>query len=93
VPRTLLSGLTWPIDPVVACTATLSTALLVRDEYLQRNRPMRRLVDLPGIGESLEADSRHLPACEHRTAQADRILYVIKADTRSFTEDPRILAQ
>ena len=88
-----VTGLAWPTDPVVACTMQPTVAVLRRGEYPMLNRPAHRMVDLPGIGESVTADQTYLPMYQEWAARADRVLYIIQADTRTYKQDQIILTR
>src|SRR5579871_6020839 len=87
-----LTGLDWATDPVVACTTRPAEVTLTRAAHPRLNRPAHRLIDLPGLGESREADRKYLPWYREWAGRADRVLYLIQADTRAYKQDQIMLS-
>lgn len=87
-----LGGCRLATDPVVACTTGPAVIELTRQALADLNRDRHHLVDLPGTGESIDADARHRPHYEHWARRADRVLYITQADTRAYKQDQLFLA-
>lgn len=73
-----LFGLDFTTDDAVACTTNPNSRML-----LERVR----IVDLPGIGESLAADEQYWPFYTKWVPRADHLLWITQADTRAYKRD------
>lgn len=80
-------GLKLETDAAVACTKAPTPILISRS--MNPDLPMEqvRVVDMPGIGESLEADQIYLPFYETWIPLADSLVWVTQADTRAYKRD------
>lgn len=88
-----LFGWDWPTDPVVACTREPTIGLLERRQHPGLTQPIHQVVDLPGLGESLQADLHYLPLYQHWVRSANLLLWIIQADTRAYKRDQVILGR
>lgn len=86
-----LLGLNWATDHAVACTAKAAVKVLTPGEYPRLNSPVSWLVDLPGLGESLDADERYFPLYEQWIPCATRVLWIVQADTRAHKRDEMLM--
>ncbi len=84
-----LFGLDWATDNAIACTKEPQTAILDSVELNYSNIPYKqiRIVDMPGIGESLSADETYLCFYEEWMPKADSLVWVTQADTRAYKRD------
>ena len=80
-------------DPVLACTTAPAVIELCREALADLNRDRHHLVDLPGTGESIQADLRYRLHYEHWARRAHRVLYITQADTRAYKQDQLFLAR
>jgi hypothetical protein len=71
-------GANLPISHTGACTRT-DTEIEIKLEAGRR----LRVVDLPGLGEDLEADKVHMGTYARVLPQCDVILWIVKADNRA----------
>lgn len=80
-----LFDLDWNTDNVVACTKKPQVAniYIVNNDYKYKIR----VVDLPGIGESIEEDLRYMKFYRQWVAQANTIVWITQADTRAYKRD------
>jgi uncharacterized protein len=74
-------------DNAVACTKIAQEVLLPNSEYLNSFTQQVTIVDMPGIGESLDADEQYLPFYETWIKQAHCLVWVTQADTRAYKRD------
>jgi uncharacterized protein len=84
-----LFGLNWATDNAIACTKEPQFALLDSSYFSDLNIPYKeiRVVDMPGIGESLSADETYLPFYEEWIPQTHSLVWVTQADTRAYKRD------
>ena len=84
-----LFGLNWATDDAVACTKEPQCTYLDFSHYESHNLPYNkvRVVDMPGIGESLSDDEAYLPFYEEWIPQVDSLVWVTQADTRAYKRD------
>lgn len=84
-----LFGLNWATDNAVACTKEPQYALLDSSHFddFGVSYKQLRVVDMPGIGESLSADETYLPFYEEWIPQAHSLVWVTQADTRAYKRD------
>jgi uncharacterized protein len=87
-----LFGLHWPIDHAVACTKAPAVRLLTQQDHPDLLTPMR-VVDLPGIGESLAKDEEYWPYYAEWVPCADHLLWITQADTRAYRRDELFLTR
>lgn len=82
-----LFGLNWATDNAVACTKKPQFVDL--DPPNDSNFPYQkvRVVDLPGIGESLTDDKKYMAYYKKWIPQADALVWVTQADTRAYKRD------
>lgn len=74
-------------DDIASCTKALHSA-----EYkLHANKPYYfSLCDLPGVGESTEADDKYLEWYRDILIKSNCVVYVLRADQRDFSLDEKI---
>lgn len=84
-----LFGLNWATDNAVACTKEPQYTVLNSSDLGDFSIPEKqiRVVDMPGIGESLSADETYLPFYEEWIPQADSLVWITQADTRAYKRD------
>lgn len=82
-----LFGLNFKTDNSVACTKRPQIVDLARAEHPDLPHERVRVVDLPGIGETVRADRYYVRFYEEWVAQADSLVWVTQADTRAYTRD------
>lgn len=82
-----LFGLSFKTDNSVACTKAPQFADLERAEHPDLPHERVRVVDLPGIGETVRADRRYARFYEEWVAKADSLVWVTQADTRAYKRD------
>lgn len=88
-----LFGLDWGIDHALACTSEAAVKVLTPSEYPRLRSPRACLVDLPGLGESLDADERYFPLYERWVPRASLVLWFVQADTRAHKRDELLLTR
>ncbi len=88
-----LFGLNWATDDAVACTKEPQLAYLDRSQYPDSPYEKVRLVDMPGIGESLTDDEKYIPFYEEWIPQTDSLVWVTQADTRAYKRDEIFLSK
>lgn len=88
----ILFGLQWRTDHAVACTDKPKARLLTYQQYPTLLKPVR-VVDLPGIGESLAKDEEYWPFYAEWVPRADRLLWITQADTRAYKRDEVFLSR
>ena len=86
-------GLNWATDNAVACTKKPQFANLDIFDYLDFPDQQVRVVDLPGIGESLRDDQKYMAYYKKWISQADSLVWVTQADTRAYKRDEIFLKQ
>jgi uncharacterized protein len=84
-----LFGLNWATDNAVACTKEPHYTFLDKSYFHDFDISYKqiRVVDMPGIGESLSADETYLPFYEEWIPQAHSLVWVTQADTRAYKRD------
>lgn len=82
-----LFGLNWATDDAVACTKKPQFADLDVSQYAGFPYQQIRVVDLPGIGESLTGDKKYMAYYKKWIPQADSLVWVTQADTRAYKRD------
>jgi len=88
-----LFGLNWATDNAVACTKEPHIAYLDRSHYADFSYQQVRVVDMPGIGESLADDEIYMPYYEEWIPQTHSLLWVTQADTRAYKRDEIFLTK
>lgn len=58
----------------------------------ERGRPVR-VVDMPGLGEDLDADEQHFETYRRVLRDVDAVVWILKADNRAMTNVQRSLAR
>ena len=84
-----LFGLDWKTDPSIACTIEPQVAHLGKGHHPELST---RVVDMPGIGESIDADTQYLPYYEEWIAKTHSLVWVTQADTRAYKRDEIFLS-
>ncbi|GAK50612.1 hypothetical protein U14_01845 [Candidatus Moduliflexus flocculans] len=79
-----LFGLSCKTDPSVACTIEPQIAHFEKGHHIEK--PIR-VVDMPGIGESIDADMQYLPYYEKWIPETHSLVWVTQADTRAYKRD------
>lgn len=82
-----LFGLNWATDHAVACTKEPQFSYLDSSYYKSFPYKRVRVVDIPGIGESLADDEKYTPYYEEWIPQTDSLVWVTQADTRAYKRD------
>lgn len=84
-----LFELNWATDDAVACTKEPQFALFDSSYFGDLNIPYKqiRVVDMPGIGESLSADETYFSFYQDWIQKADSLVWVTQADTRAYKRD------
>ncbi len=82
-----LFGLNWATDNAVACTKKPQFFDLNTSNYAEFPYQQIRVVDLPGIGESLTGDKKYMAYYKKWIPQADSLVWVTQADTRAYKRD------
>ena len=82
-----LFGLHWATDNAVACTKKPQFVDLDTSHYANFPYQQVRVVDLPGIGESMTADKKYMAYYKKWIPQADSLVWVTQADTRAYKRD------
>ena len=72
-----------PVSDVRACTREQKEVFL----QLENSSKGIKLLDVPGIGENAERDKEYIPLYAKILEEADMVLWVLKADDRTFTSD------
>lgn len=85
-----LYGLNWATDHAIACTKRPQRAKFKTQDSDCPYKTLR-IVDLPGIGESLEAEKQYMPYYRKWVARADTLLWITQADTRAYKRDEDFL--
>jgi predicted GTPase len=86
-----LFGTRWATDHAKACTTEPAVEVLDRARFPGLTAESHRVVDLPGIGESLEADESYFPFYLTWASAADRLIWITQADTRAYKRDELFL--
>ncbi len=74
-------------DSAMACTKEPEPIILSRTIHKKLPLEQVRVVDMPGIGESLEADKMYMPFYEKWIPLAHSLVWVTQADTRAYKRD------
>lgn len=84
-----LFNLNWATDDAVACTKEPQWTYLdlSHPDYSGLSYKQIRVVDMPGIGESLSADETYLPFYKEWIPKTDSLVWVTQADTRAYKRD------
>lgn len=82
-----LWNLKWASDDAVACTLYPQFASINRTEFPYLPYCEVRVVDMPGIGESIETDERYFPYYQEWLANANTLVWITQADTRAYKRD------
>ncbi len=88
-----LFGLNWATDNAVACTKEPQIAYLDHFHYTGFPYQQVRVVDMPGIGESLTDDENYMPHYEEWIPQTHSLVWVTQADTRAYKRDEIFLTK
>lgn len=88
-----LFGLNWATDDAIACTKEPQFTYLDTSQYPDLPYEQVRVVDLPGIGESLTDDERYMPYYEEWIPQTHSLVWVTQADTRAYKRDEIFLSK
>lgn len=88
-----LFGLNWNTDDAIACTKEPQWAYLDSSHFDNSNESYKqiRVVDMPGIGESLSANETYLSFYEEWIPQTHSLVWVTQADTRAYKQDEKFL--
>ena len=89
----VLFGLNWATDHAVACTKKPHIAYIDASHYSGFPYKQVRVVDLPGIGESLAGDKKYMAYYKKWIPQADSLVWVTQANTRAYKRDEIFLKQ
>lgn len=89
----VLWNLDWPSDDAVACTIYPQVAFIsnIKFPYLLYDKV--RVVDMPGVGESIEADQVCLSYYQDWLPKANCLVWVTQADTRAYKRDQMFLIE
>lgn len=84
-----LFGLNWETDNAVACTKEPQFTYLEPSQWSNLSLPYEqvRVVDMPGIGESIADDEKYLPYYKEWIPQTHSLVWVTQADTRAYKRD------
>jgi len=84
-----LFDLNWATDDAIACTKEPQWTYVDLSESDDNRISYKkiRVVDMPGIGESLSADEAYLSFYEEWIPKADSLVWVTQADTRAYKRD------
>ncbi|MDB9495998.1 50S ribosome-binding GTPase [Spirulina major CS-329] len=82
-----LFELNWPVDNAVACTRKPQFTDFKPSDHLDVSYQNIRVVDLPGISESLIDDQKYMGYYKKWIPQADSLVWVTQADTRAYKQD------
>jgi len=88
-----LFGLNWATDNAIACTKEPQIAYLDYSHYAGFSYQQVRVVDMPGIGESLTDDETYMPHYEEWIPQTHSLVWVTQADTRAYKRDEIFLTK
>lgn len=77
-------------DAVNTCTRDLYTAMY---RVNQAKHTFLEFSDLPGIGESSDADRQYLSWYREMLDKSDVVVYVLRADQRDYAEDEKIFRE
>lgn len=87
-----LFGITALIDHAIACTKAPSAFDVLMHRADGYSQPLR-IIDMPGIGESLEADRQYTPYYQSILPIASMLVWITQADTRAYKRDEIFLRQ
>lgn len=84
-----LFNLNWATDDSVACTKEPQFSYLDQLHWSNLDVPYKkvRVVDMPGIGESIADDEKYVPYYEEWIPQTHVLVWVTQADTRAYKRD------
>ncbi|WP_207714160.1 GTPase [Scytonema sp. UIC 10036] len=82
-----LFGFNWDTDNAVACTKEPQVAILNQLQYSDLCCFQVQVVDMPGIGESIEADEFYMPYYQYWLPKAHSLVWITQADTRAYKRD------
>lgn len=82
-----LFNLNWAIDEAVSCTRELAFQTYAPLELSPAQKTPLRIVDSPGIGECILSDERYFPLYIEILSEAQQIIWVFQADTRTYKPD------
>lgn len=87
--NSIIGNKVFETNDVTSCTKKLHSA-----EYkIHDNKPYYfSLCDLPGVGESSEADEKYLEWYRNILHKSNCVVYVLRADQRDFTIDEKIFS-
>ncbi len=74
-------------DAAVACTKIPEPIIISQIAHNNAFFEQVRVVDMPGIGESVKSDEIYMPFYEHWIPLADSLVWVTQADTRAYKRD------
>ena len=89
----VLWNLDWPSDDAVACTIYPQAAFISNTEFSYLLHDKVRVVDMPGVGESIEADQVYLSYYREWLPKANCLVWVTQADTRAYKRDEMFLIE
>lgn len=75
------------VGAAVAVTKVPKPICLTSPDYDLLHHKQIQVVDIPGIGESIEADEYYLPFYEEWIPKTDSLVWVTQADTRAYKRD------
>lgn len=75
------------VGAAVAVTKMPNPTCLTSPNYDLFHHKQIQVVDMPGIGESIEADEHYLPFYEEWIPKTDSLVWVTQADTRAYKRD------
>lgn len=75
------------VGAAVAVTKMPNPTCLTSPDYDLLHHKQIQVVDMPGIGESIEADEYYLPFYEEWIPKTDSLVWVTQADTRAYKRD------
>lgn len=81
-----LFGLAAATDHAVACTK-FPTFFDISTPLLGRTHSLLRVIDMPGIGESLDTDQAYMPFYTALIPMASVLVWITQADTRAYKRD------
>lgn len=88
-----LFGLKLDTDHSIACTREPCVLYLERNKYLELPFEKIRVIDMPGIGESIEADESYLPFYKEWIPKTHTLVWITQADTRAYKRDEMFLTK
>jgi predicted GTPase len=76
-----------------ACTKVPSVQCLAKSQLDLFQHEQIRVIDMPGIAESIEADKVYLPFYEEWIPKVHSLVWVTQADTRAYKQDEIFLSK